>query len=314
LVFFTMLRFWARHHGRSSAPGLVATLGTLIAVGGAFLAVVPAEPRDRVLSLAGIASDQSGAYRLALWRDTVRLASSSAWLGFGFGAYEDALPRFKTVAGDFRVERAENDYLEHLADSGAVGAVFLASLMSFLLLSGLRAVQAEAHGSRRGLRAGSLAGGVALGVHSSFDFNLHIPSNALLFVALAVLVPRPPSAASVASDEGGPVGARFRSILPATVLVAAAFVALSVPWAEPRLEPATLTRAAAGAPAGARRTALQERVRAHLRCRPGDPTPWVVLAWLRAPVSCREAEALAGWAVQLDPLNGALRRTAARFY
>ena len=69
------------------------------------VAVLPTEARHRVLTLTGITSDQSGAYRLALWQDTLRLAASSPAIGSGFGAYEDALPRFKTTAGGFRVLR-----------------------------------------------------------------------------------------------------------------------------------------------------------------------------------------------------------------
>ncbi len=67
--------------------------------------------RARVQTLGGIATRQLRRYRVGIWRDSLRLAVASPLVGTGFGAFEDAIPRFKTVAGDLRVEHAENDYL-----------------------------------------------------------------------------------------------------------------------------------------------------------------------------------------------------------
>ena len=57
----------------------------------------------------------------------------------------------------------------------------IAALVGFVLLCGLRAARAEPQRLKRALATGALAGGLALAVHSLFDFNLHLPSNALLF-------------------------------------------------------------------------------------------------------------------------------------
>ena len=57
-------RLWARKGSRLSGPGLVGALAGLGAAALLLLAVLPTEARARVLTLAGITSDQSGSYRL----------------------------------------------------------------------------------------------------------------------------------------------------------------------------------------------------------------------------------------------------------
>ena len=159
LACFVLLRFWARRGSRLSGPALVGALAGLGATGLLIVAVLPTEARARVLTLTGITSDQSGSYRLALWGDTLRLATSSLAVGSGFGAYEDALPRFKTTAGGFRVTHAESDHLELLAEGGLVAALLGAGAVLALLLLGLKALRATKHRLARSLLGAALAGG-----------------------------------------------------------------------------------------------------------------------------------------------------------
>jgi O-antigen ligase len=313
VLMFGVLRLWTRGSPRLSARGLAIGFAGVVLAVAPVAALLPVEARGRVITLTRVTTDQSGSFRIAVWRDSLRLIASSPWVGSGFGAYEDALPRFKAVAGDHRVQRAESDYVEFLADGGAVGGVLLASLASVLLLSGVWVpVSAGTGRLQRGVRTGGLAGIVAMGVHSIFDFNLHIPSNALLCVLLAALALH---ASTGARPNSMPSGAGWRRMLPmAAVLAVTAVVALRTPWSEVRVDPTLLNRAAAGRPAGLRWTSLREEVAAHLHRRPTDSSAWVILAWVRAPSSRREAAALATWAVQLDPRHEALRRAAARHY
>ena len=79
------------------------------------VALVPPEAHERLRTLSG------ASFRLDTWRDSLRLAASSPVLGHGLGAFHDAYPRFKRGHGIVRVEHAENDYLETLAETGAPG-------------------------------------------------------------------------------------------------------------------------------------------------------------------------------------------------
>jgi O-antigen ligase len=308
LVVFGVLRLWARGPSRLSPRGLAVSLAFVLVAAAAFVALVPSEARFRVLSLAGVTTDQSGSYRIGVWRDTLRLAASSPLVGSGFGAYADALPRFKTAAGHLGIEHAENDHLEFLAEGGGVGTLLggVAALMLFLF--GLKGLRAEEHRLGRALLAAALAGVAALYVHSAFDFNLHIPSNALMAALLAAV------SAACALRASGPAAAGEKGILlPAGALVLASslLVAFLSPWSEPRWEPATLARAAFSPRADLRRSSLGSEVTALLRRRPGQAAGWVDLAWLRRPRSLDEAAALARWGVTLDPRHEELARAAA---
>ena len=308
LAGFVLLQLWARKGSRLSGRGLVAVLAGLGLAGLLLVAVLPTEARDRVLTLAGITSDQSGSYRLALWRDTLRLAASSPAVGSGFGAFEDALPRFKTAAGGFRVQHAENDHLELLAEGGLLAALLGAAAVLALLLLGLKALRATEHRLTRSLLAAALAGGAAVYVHAAFDFNLRIPSNALMasllaaFCASAILPAAEPTTrqAREASDRA----AAFR---PGGSLV----TALATPWSEPRWDPAALARATAPARTDLRRSALESDVTAFLRRRPGNASAWVQLGWLRLPASREDGSALARWGLSLDPRQEELARVSA---
>jgi O-antigen ligase len=307
LACLVLLRVWARGGSRLSGPGLVVVLAGLGAAGLLLVAVLPTETRDRVLTLAGITSDQSGSYRLALWGDTLRLAVSSPVVGSGLGAYEDAVPRFKTAAGGFRVQHAENDHLELLAEGGLLAALLGAAAVLALLLLGLKALRATGHRLARSLLAAAVAGGAAVYVHSAFDFNLRIPSNALMAAFLAAVCTACTLRASGPAAVGGKDVMSWSGLM---VLAGSLLIALLSPWSEPRWDPAALARAALSPRADLRRSSLESEVTALLRRRPGQAAAWVHLAWLRLPKSPEEASALARWGVALDPQHQELARAA----
>jgi hypothetical protein len=145
---------------------------------------------------------------------------------------------------------------------------------------------------------GALGGLIALGIHSLFDFNLHLPSNALLSVTFgAVLLARV-----------DPVFARPLARLPAATALAGLVLALATSWKSPRYDPGVLRR---GGPTAAflRRAALERGAQAYVRSRPADAIPWIALAWLHGAEAATARE-LAGWAARLDPTNPRLREAS----
>jgi hypothetical protein len=292
-----------RHRARRTlAVGLIA-LGSLAAI----VVVLPETARERIHSLGGI--DSAGAYRLQVWRDALRLFAASPFLGTGFGAFADALPAFKTGGGGFRVEHAENDYLELLCEGGAAGFALAGVALAALLAVGWRAARTEPHRLARGLRSGALAGLVALLAHSTVDFNLRIPSNAL-FAALLVafLLPEPTRAqGTVGEITRGARGRRLAVVLSALL---AAATAVFGPWGARQWDAETLARATDRT--ALRGAALEGGVTAHLRSRPADAQAWAALAWLRLPTLPGEAEELAAWSQRLDPQHVTLVRASQR--
>jgi O-antigen ligase len=88
--------------------------------------------------------------------------------------------------GLFRLEQAHNDYLQVLSDGGIVGAALGLFFVVGLFRVGFARRESQDR-FRRGVATGALAGCFAVLVHSFFDFTLHTPSNALLFLILAAL-------------------------------------------------------------------------------------------------------------------------------
>ena len=301
LVFF-ILRLRARRAVLTSSVGLALALVAVLLGGATIFAVLPAEARARIVTLGDTRADASTSYRLGLWRDTLRLVASSPVVGSGFGAFADALPRFKTAAGDLRIEHAENDWLELAAEGGLAGAALVGILGVLLAGMALQGRHDESCRLAGGLRDGALAGVSALFVHSVFDFNLHIPSNALMFVLLAAFAL-------------GPANSTASVRLPAlSVVVPLAALALTIltPWREPRVDARLLGRAAQAPAAGLRRQSLESAGIAYLRERPADAWAWVVQGWLGEPESPADTAELAGWGLRLDPRHEALRSAAVR--
>jgi O-antigen ligase len=300
LLAFTALRVkQQRSEGRIGR--LLPTLAVAVALVTLVLLVLPPEAHQRLRSLAGTS------LRLDTWRDTLRMVSSSPWVGQGLGTFEDAYPRFKQGHGELRVEHAENDYLETLAEVGLPGLGFA---LTALLLAAVRVLAARPSSLLRGLGAGALAGLVSLMAHSAFDFNLRIPSNAILAAFLASMV-----------AGGAPVrpAAVWASRTAAAAFTLAALLALprrafpvdpSKQWEEARNE-ARLAAASVVPEARVLRLDRTERaLRAVLRGRPAHAEAWLLLAGTRAERGDSSARELARHAVGLDPERPDLRSAA----
>jgi len=127
--------------------------------------------------------------RQEVWKDTLKLVGAHPILGVGLGAYEAVFPIYARHNGMFVVNYAHNDYLQVMSDGGVMGLLLAVAFLVLLWRDVGRALQSE---DRRlaGLALGCSAGTFGLLVHSLFDFNLQIPSNALLFVFLSAVISR----------------------------------------------------------------------------------------------------------------------------
>jgi hypothetical protein len=122
-----------------------------------------------------------------IWRDTAAMIRDKWTTGVGLGAYPTAYPIYDSLDGTLVVKHAHNDYLQVMADAGILGAA-IALWFIFLVMRDI--FRASSHESRAmsGLALGAGGGIFALLVHSLFDFNFQIPSNALLFLVMTSIV------------------------------------------------------------------------------------------------------------------------------
>jgi tetratricopeptide (TPR) repeat protein len=306
----------------ATAAVLVLTFGVV---------AVPQATREHLLTLVHGPVDTSGEYRVDMAAATLRLAAAHPLLGSGLGAYADAIPPLKLRHGEVRTTHAESDVLEFLAEAGLAG-LLLVVWLGAAIVSSLANRLLRGHDPRRkGLALGAGAAGLALLVHSLVDFNLRIPSNALLGACVLGLAAAPRS-------EPAAGGRRWTSGLAVLVLLLASAGATWRAVGAARLDAAraesdfqfriarldgTLARhpflaegfaerglawqalAAGGARAAPARLARAARdFERALTLRPRWASAWAELGWVRA-LEGNPAPALAALdtAVALDPTD-----------
>ena len=120
-------------------------------------------------------------------RDSWRIFLAHPVGGTGLGTLQEVFPRYETLYDGKIVNHVHNDYVEALAETGLVGGLCGLFYLVFLFReASLRLLQVQSS-LDLALHIGALTACCGLLVHSFVDFNLHIPSNALLFLLQGVL-------------------------------------------------------------------------------------------------------------------------------
>ena len=108
-------------------------------------------------------------------------------VGAGPGSWYVAFPKYRGADIINFFDYAHNDYVQFAAESGLIGLAFLALIVAWTLVIALRAQFVRRDPLMRGLSFASIMGMTAILIHSSVDFNLQIPANAMLFMVLLAL-------------------------------------------------------------------------------------------------------------------------------
>jgi hypothetical protein len=117
--------------------------------------------------------------RLFVWKQTLPLIAEFPWFGCGLGGFEATFLKYQGMASGFRVQFANNDYLQYLVELGFVGAALLTAVLIGVLAPVFRGIRKLADEERRLLVVGCAGSVVAIALHSLVDFNMHIPANAM---------------------------------------------------------------------------------------------------------------------------------------
>ncbi len=151
--------------------------------------------------------------RLDLWEAAIAQWKLQPAIGTGSGTYLYYGRHFRTPRMQLDPVEVHNDYLHLLAEYGAVGgAAFLFFLgahfwrgwKTFKKLGPRRiANSGQLSSNNLALTIGALGAMAAYGVHSLFDFNLHIPANVLLLAFVFGILVTPES------DRGGDTAAHL---------------------------------------------------------------------------------------------------------
>jgi O-antigen ligase len=172
--------------------------GALAAVALLAVFLATASGPQKRLRLMFVEGQQENALgRLELWRPTARMWLDHPWFGVGPGHFDLRFPAYRPEAIQSRPYWAHNDYLNALADWGAVGGVLLLGGLACLIWGGWRTWHfVRRDGSELAAKPSDRAAAVlglgigllAFALHAVVDFNWHIPANAMLVVAFAALL------------------------------------------------------------------------------------------------------------------------------
>jgi len=139
--------------------------------------------------------------RLDLWRAALAQWQLQPMLGTGSGTYLYYGRHFRTERVQLDPVEVHNDYLQLLAEYGAVGSVAFLFFLGAHLWHGANAfgklgprriaISARPLSNNLALTIGALGAVAAYTVHSLFDFNLHIPANVLLIAFVSAILATP---------------------------------------------------------------------------------------------------------------------------
>jgi O-antigen ligase len=156
---------------------IVAMFGGVVLLGG----------EDALTRIVGsVNTDDPTTGRAHFWSVTIDMIKSHPVIGTGLGAFGVVYTAYDSRNGTYRLEQVHNDYLQVLSDGGIVGALIGLFFVVSLFRMGFTRRDSR-DDFRRGVATGALAGCFAVLIHSFFDFTLHTPANALLFLVLAAL-------------------------------------------------------------------------------------------------------------------------------
>jgi O-antigen ligase len=125
--------------------------------------------------------------RATMRQGTWRIFRDHPLLGTGLGTLQKVFPPYDSLYDGKIVNHTHNDYLEALAETGILGGLCCAWFLGVLLVTSLKGLGGLGSSLNSAMNLSGLVGCCGLLVHSLFDFNLHIPANALLFFVAAHL-------------------------------------------------------------------------------------------------------------------------------
>jgi len=188
VVFLTLswiaIRRASRHQIWASAFGAVVIAALL------FGSITAIFSRHYALQARAARLMDTGDIRFTLWKSAIAQFKLNPVVGTGGGTFQYYARMFRPPSIVADPVTAHNDYVQFLAEYGAGGAALVAAFILIHLWFGARALnylvtarpiaRYRLQSDSLALNIGAISAAASYVVHSFFDFNLHIPANAML--------------------------------------------------------------------------------------------------------------------------------------
>src|SRR5262245_48593394 len=175
---------------RSLAAALAVGMGALVAAGALWIGVDSVVQRYCQLMVGDGFFRQA---RVMIFRDVTRMIAANP-LGIGVDNFHDRFREYQTFYPDLLFDHAHNDYLETAAEWGLPVAIAFWSFIVFATGRAVRLFVSVQSPEQQGILLACIGAILSILVHSLMDFNLQIPSNAMLFftfVGISLAIPSP---------------------------------------------------------------------------------------------------------------------------
>jgi O-antigen ligase len=205
-----VLALIARSRKRAAEPARLAALALVGLAAVALIAWLGASKAIERFSTLHT-GDVSLSRRYTMDRGAAQIFLHHPIAGCGLGSLVAVYPRFETLYDGLVVDHVHNDYMELLAEMGLLGALCGGAFLWILFRDSRKSLEAEQGHFSRAIHAAAVTALCGLLLHSLVDFNLHIPSNALLFLLQAHLATVPPLPSEGGRSQRRRVRTRDRS-------------------------------------------------------------------------------------------------------
>lgn len=125
--------------------------------------------------------------RMMMTRSALQIFLAHPVKGTGLGTIVAVFPQYDRLYDGKVVDHVHNDYVEWLAETGLLGGLCGIAFLWLLYRGAQASFEAEQGHFSRAMHVGAIAAVSGLLLHSLVDFNLHVPSNTLLFLLQASL-------------------------------------------------------------------------------------------------------------------------------
>ena len=177
---------------RRSAPAMVTLIISLVVIDvvvvGTWVGLEKVIDRvqDTTLVTQRGRKEESVELRQDAARHAVDLVEAFPLTGTGGGTFYNTYIRYRTLRPGY-FNHAHNDYAELAADVGLVGLGLLGAFVLLTFGTSARTLATRRSALPRGIAFGVMMAVVALAIHSTVDFNLQHPANALLLMVILAM-------------------------------------------------------------------------------------------------------------------------------
>lgn len=171
----------SRHATRNTVVLLVSLLVIDLLIVGSWFGVEKLAQRIEQTTVAEVQTREEPAAH------TLGIIERHPLFGLGPGTFYVAFEPYRPEGVVDYYDFAHNDYAQFAAESGLLGIGLIGAFVILSLLAALRAHAVRRDPLMRGMSFACIMGVAAILIHSTADFNLQIPSNAVYFMVLLAL-------------------------------------------------------------------------------------------------------------------------------